>query len=312
MEFGKVPHIELDKIDFSLPAEPVANKLVLTGKKVDTPHIYIGGTRWSAAEWRGIIYPEKLKEKDFLQHYVQHFNCIELNATHYKIYGEDTIRKWAASADASDFKFCPKLFKGITHAGSLTGKERETSEFILGLKGFGHKLGPVFIQLSDNFSPSRKEELFTYLRSLPAELQFFLELRHPQWFSNAIVKEELVSFLTEQQIGAVITDTAGRRDCAHMHITVPKIFIRYVGNGMHATDHTRAVQWAERIKYWLDNGMEEIYFMLHMQEETTTPAMAAYMADQLHAICELNIVKPVFIEQNKPVTPAVTNGRLFD
>ena len=33
-------------------------------------------------------------------------------------------------------------------------------------------------------------------------------------------------------MGIVITDTAGRRDCAHMNLTIPKAFIRYVGNSL--------------------------------------------------------------------------------
>ena len=55
----------------------------------------------------------------------------------------------------------------------------------------------------------------------------------------------------------MITDTAGRRDCAHMHLTIPKAFIRYVGNSLHPTDYTRIDVWVERMKYWLDHGMEE-------------------------------------------------------
>jgi hypothetical protein len=42
----------------------------------------------------GKIYPEKTKEKDFLQHYVEHYNSIELNATHYKVYDAEAIKKW--------------------------------------------------------------------------------------------------------------------------------------------------------------------------------------------------------------------------
>ncbi|MFX7756133.1 DUF72 domain-containing protein, partial [Acinetobacter baumannii] len=80
-----------------------------------------------------------------------------------------------------------------------------------------------------------KEELFTYLKSLPKDLQFFLEVRHPDWFLKDELANELYSFLKDNNIGIVITDTAGRRECAHMHLTVPKTFIRYVGNSLHKT-----------------------------------------------------------------------------
>ena len=44
------------------------------------------------------IYPPKTKEKDFLKHYVQHYNSIELNATHYKVYGEGPGKKMVNAA----------------------------------------------------------------------------------------------------------------------------------------------------------------------------------------------------------------------
>src|SRR6218665_1674949 len=91
MEFGRVPEAELKKIDFSLPEEPSFNKKFLKGKPLKNPKVYFGCAKWGRTEWVGKIYPLKTKEKDFLQHYVEHYNSIELNATHYKIYGEAGI-----------------------------------------------------------------------------------------------------------------------------------------------------------------------------------------------------------------------------
>src|ERR1044071_8088366 len=210
MEFGRVPGEELDKVDFSLPAEPTENKKILGGKKKRDAKVYLGCAKWGILEWVGKIYPPKTKEKNFLQHYVEHYNCIELNATHYKIYGENGIRKWAEKARERDFKFCPKMYQGVTHRGSLKGKEFLTNEFFRGIIGFGEHLGPIFIQVSDTFSPNRKDELFTYLSSLPADLQYFLEVRHPNWFSKENIRDELFNTLREMNMGAVITDTNGR------------------------------------------------------------------------------------------------------
>ena len=123
MEFGRVPENELSSIDFSLPAEPDCNRKVLKGKPAKNAKVYVGCAKWGRTEWVGKIYPPKTKEKDFLQHYVQHYNSIELNATHYKVYGEAGIKKWAQNAAGRDFKFCPKMYQGITHRGSLSGKD---------------------------------------------------------------------------------------------------------------------------------------------------------------------------------------------
>lgn len=314
MEFGRVPEAELDSIDFSLPADPANNKRILKGKAVKNPKVYVGCAKWGRTEWVGKIYPPKTKEKDFLQHYVEHYNCIELNATHYKVYGELGIKKWAEKAGGKDFLFCPKMYKGVTHFGSLKGKDFISNEFLRGVTAFGKHLGPIFVQVSDSFSPKRKEELFTYLRSLPTDLQFFLEVRHPDWFAKEKEQEDMFEFLRTNNMGAVITDTAGRRDCAHLHLTLPKTFIRYVGNSLHHSDNTRIDAWVERMKYWLDNGMEELYFFMHMHDEATSPELTVYLVDKMNAACGLNLIKPKFIDPAdwpKTKTKSKSKG-LFD
>jgi uncharacterized protein YecE (DUF72 family) len=298
MEFGRIPENELSNVDFSLPKEPAFNKNILNGKPYNKPKFYLGCAKWGRVEWVGKIYPPKTKEKDFLQHYVQHYNSIELNATHYKVYGETGIKKWAEKANGKDFIFCPKMYKGVTHFGKLGGKEFISNEFFRGIMGFEDHLGPIFIQVSDSFSPNRKKELFDYLASLPKDLQFFLEVRHPDWFAKPDIEKELFETLHSLNIGAVITDTAGRRDCCHMHLTVPKTFIRYVGNSLHPSDYTRCDAWVKRIKYWLEQGIQEVYFFMHMHDEATSPELTIYLVEKLNKACGLNLPKPKFIDEN--------------
>ena len=299
MDFGRVPEADLDAIDFSLTKEPAFNKNILKGKSAKHPKVYIGCAKWGRTEWVGKIYPLKAKEKDFLEHYVQHYNSIELNATHYKVYGEEGIKKWVAKAADKDFKFCPKMYQGVTHRGSLKGKDFIMNEFFRGIVAFGEHLGPAFIQVSETFALKRKEELFEFLKSLPTDLQFFMEVRHPEWFAKPDIAEELFATLAALNIGAVITDTAGRRDCAHMHLAIPKAFIRYVGNSLHPTDYTRIDGWIKRMKYWLDKGMEELYFFMHMHDEATSPELTVYLVDKMNKELGLNLIKPTFIEKQK-------------
>jgi uncharacterized protein YecE (DUF72 family) len=292
MEFGWVPDNELHTVDFSLPPEPAGNMKVLGGMKYENPRLYIGCARWGTPQWVGKIYPPNTKDKEFLAYYVQHFNCIELNATHYKVNEPEAILKWKVKAEGRDFLFCPKMFKGVTHQGSLQNKQATITEFLNGIRAFGENLGPVFIQLSDTFGPERKQELFSFLQTLPADINFFLELRHPEWFLNEKLRRELFNTLYQLKIGAVITDTAGRRECAHMHLTIPKVFVRYVGNNMHPTDYPRIDAWIERIKMWLDNGLQQLFFIMHMEDEICAPEMTVYMADKLKELYGIDVQKP--------------------
>lgn len=297
MEFGRLTENELNEIDLSLPEEPFLNKKILKGKPVKSAKAFMGCAKWGRPEWVGKIYPLKTKEKDFLQHYVQHYNSIELNATHYKLYGADVINKWKDKAENKEFKFCPKMYKGVTHYGSLKGKEFLTDEFLKEILIFKEHLGAVFIQVSETFSPKRKEELFEYLKTLPRDISFFIEVRHPEWYSDKLIAEEYFGTLKKLKLGAVITDAAGRRDCAHMHLTVPKTFIRFVGNSLHKSDYSRIDEWCNRIKYWLDNGLTEIYFFMHMHDEATSPELSVYLAQQLNAVCGLHLEVPKFISE---------------
>ncbi len=310
MEFGRVEEKEIDQIDFSLPAEPAFNKKIIKGKPVQNPKVYVGCAKWGRTEWVGKIYPPKTKEKDFLKHYVQHYNCIELNATHYKLYGEPGIRKWAENAKGKDFLFCPKMYQGLTHKGNLKGNHPFVNEFFRGIMAFEEHLGPIFVQVSDTFSPKRKQELFDFLIALPKGLQYFLEVRHPDWFGKEKEREDMFAFLRDNNMGAVITDTAGRRDCAHMHLTIPKAFIRYVGNSLHPTDYTRTDVWVQRMKYWLDHGLEELYFFMHMHDEATSPELTVYLVDKMNKECGLNLIKPKFLESAS--LPKVSQKGLFD
>jgi uncharacterized protein YecE (DUF72 family) len=297
MEFGRVTEPELNKVDFSLPGEPAFNKKILGGNAASRPRVYVGCAKWGRTEWVGKIYPPKTRERNFLDRYVEHYNSIELNAVHHKLYGERAISKWAEKAKGRDFLFCPKMYKGLTHSGKLDSRKFLFNEFLRAMRAFGKHLGPVFVQVNEKFTPKRKEELFTFLAALPNDIQFFLEVRHPGWFKENQMTE-LFSFLKDHSFGAVITDTAGRRDCAHMHLTLPKTFIRFVGNSLHKTDFTRINEWVERMKYWLDNGLQELYFFMHMHDEATSPELSVYLIERMNKVLGLDLSKPAFIDQS--------------
>lgn len=305
MEFGKTDRSQLNHLDFTLPADGVFAQHFLTGTRVPDLKVYVGAPKWGIKEWTGIIYPEKTKENDFLEHYVHHFNGIELNATHYKIYPEATIARWAQKVNGKPFRFCPKVPQQISHytdLGTLKAQQL-TDEFLRGVIHFGSTLGPVFLQLSERYGPQRKEALYTYLRKLPHDVRFMLEVRHPSWFDDAELHNELFALLAELKIGSVITDTAGRRDCLHMEVTTPQTMIRFVGNGLHKSDYFRVDSWVERLSDWINRGMEEVHFYIHQPGELYSPHLAAYTIERLNAVCGLELQAPRFIEKT---------GSLFD
>lgn len=296
MDFGHIHHTKLSLVDFTLPPEPILNAEVLNGSRTAAPKVYVGCPRWGVKEWVGKLYPKGTKDAHFLDEYVKQFNCIELNSTFYNIYDEATIRKWAERAGEREFKFLPKVFQGISHEGHLDEKLPLAHAFEKSIAAFEKHLGPAFLQVSDAFGPQRKKELLDFVQAWPTPIPLFVEVRHQAWFHGTEM-ENLTSMLRKENIGLMITDTAGRRDVCHMHLAIPKSMIRFVANNLHPTDHPRIDAWVERIGHWLQKGLEELYFIIHMDQEKHSPELAGYLIDRLNEQCGLHLKKPVLAQQ---------------
>src|SRR5665647_1880841 len=249
MEFGRLPGSQLNKIDFGLPKEPGYNKTILTGKKNRDAKVFMGCAKWGREEWVGKIYPKGTKEKDFLSLYVDCYNSIELNATSYKMPAAAQIKRWEANASGKDFLFCPKLTRYILPSADMDKEKQYIKQFLEAVDFFGENLGPLFLLLPESFSPAKKELLYDFLTLFPKTHQLFIEVRNTAWYSDATVFKELLNELSVQKTGFIITDTEGRRDMAHMHLTIPKAFVRFVGNSLHETDYERCDEWVKRIGY---------------------------------------------------------------
>lgn len=275
MDFGWIDSTVLDNIDFTLPADAPITSRVLAGSPAETK-IYIGLSKWGRKEFIGRLYPKGTKEKQFLDEYVKHFNYVELNATHHQAYTKEQVEKWAAKATGLDFKFCPKFPQSISHYSTLTNAGEQTREFLESMTGFGENLGPMFIQLSDKYSPNRKDNLYTYIKSLPSEASIHLEVRHPDWFTKQS-STELFEQMNSAGVGTVLTDTPGRRDVCHMALTTPILFLRFVCYGDHPTDIERILAWKARIQHWTSRGLNEAYICLHCHNYNAEVEFAQYV-----------------------------------
>lgn len=301
MEFGRVNPEELHQIDFTLPPDPALTTATLAAAKGSGQvQVRVGCAKWGRKEWLDKIYPPKTKEANFLDEYVKHFDCIELNATFYQVYGAATIAKWREKADANPgFRFCPKFSQSISHIRRLKNADELTTSFYEGIMAFGDKLGPLFLQLSDNYTPKSFPELKAYLEHLPKDIPVYVELRHKGWYADTAVRDEVFAMFRHLGIGSVITDASGRRDCVHMELPTPHAFIRFVGNSLDRTDYTRVDDWVERIKKWADEGLQSVWFFMHQHDERYSPELADYVADKLNKALGTSIMRPQFIHKEK-------------
>jgi len=296
MEFGKVADSQLLEIDFTLPPDAAITTATLSQSKNKQPlQVYVGCASWGQKVWKGNLFPPKTKDADFLPEYVKHFNMIELNATHYRMYDAETIAKWKNKAVANPgFKFCPKINQLISHMKRLKGADELTTSFLESMLAFEEKLGPIFLQMSDNYLPKNFDEFEAYLQSLPRDLPIFAELRHRDWFADTVHRDAAFALMQRLGIGAIITDTAGRRDVIHMALPTNDAFIRFVGNALHPTDYIRIESWIERIKQWAQQGLRAVYFGMHQSDEVAAPVLCDYLIERLNKELNLTIERPRF------------------
>ena len=295
MDFGKVDNKDFDTIDFTLPPDGEGTGRILNNKATNKKaELFVGCAKWGRKDWIGKIYPVGTKEEDFLSLYAQHFNCIELNATFYKLPSVKQVTAWKEKV-GPHFRFCPKFNDKITHKKRLKDAEQYTKIFLEGVAAFGDNLGPVFLQTPPNYATKNLEVLEAYLAALPDTLDIFVELRHPGWFSDEAVNKKVFTMLEKHGAGAVITDAAGRRDCVHMNLTTTSAFIRFVGNSLHPTDYQRCDEWITRLNSWVDKGIERIYFLMHQEEEIHSPELCRYFIREANKAGISDLPEPTFV-----------------
>lgn len=296
MEFGKINPEDLSNTDFALPPDNPATTRMMSGKKSDaTPSVFVGCAKWGRKDWIGKIYPRGTKEADFLPLYARNFNSIELNATFYKIPSFKQTQEWKSKV-GKDFLFTPKISNSISHIHRLKNTDERMEWFLKGISGFEENLGPVMLMLHPNMGPKSLDTIEAFLATIPKEIKIFVELRHEDWFRTDDAAARVFDMLERNGAGAVITDVAGRRDCAHMRLTTGEAFIRFVGNDLHPTDYSRVDAWVQRIKSWFDAGLQRVYFFLHENEEVHSPVIAQYAIQQFNKHCGTNLHEPVFAE----------------
>jgi uncharacterized protein YecE (DUF72 family) len=113
--------------------------------------IRIGISGWRYKGWRGIFYPEGLRQKDELAFAAKAFRTIEINGTFYSLQRPEYFTAWRDQT-SEGFVFAVKGPRFITHMLKLTRAETPLANFFgNGVLALGAKLGPILWQFPPNF-----------------------------------------------------------------------------------------------------------------------------------------------------------------
>lgn len=287
MKFGKVEHPEL--INFTLPNDHKDTEVLLNNLNVKNPfNVHVGCAKWNKQDLKN-FYPKGTKDE--LAYYSTQFNSIELNATFYRIFPTGTYQKWREKT-TDNFTFFPKIIQNVSHKRRLNDEAYPVLESYLettsNLEG---KLGTIFLQMHNNFSPKDWDRVVRFIENWPKEFRLAIEFRHTDWFNEENVAQELYHLLEGNNVANILVDTAGRRDIMHMRLTNDEAFIRYVGSN-HSSDYTRLDDWVERLKVWKEKGLKRINFFVHQNMELESPLLSAYFIKKLNNQLGCNLTVP--------------------
>ncbi len=279
MKFGKVERPE--QVDFTLPLDNPMTSAVLSRTANDEPlSTYVGCAKWNRQDLKN-FYPRGTKDE--LTYYSSQFNSIELNATFYRIFPAEQYEKWYDKTP-SNFKFFPKITNEISHLRRLNERVYETVDLYLEVTSLlKEKLGTIFLQMHNNFSPKDFDRVVRFVDYWPKEFSLAIEFRHTDWFNDEKVAQELYHLLEENDMANMLVDTAGRRDLLHMRLTNNEAFVRYVGAN-HESDYERLNDWVDRLVEWKGQGLRNIHFFVHQNLELESPLLSAYFIDSCNKI----------------------------
>ncbi|OGS20633.1 MAG: hypothetical protein A3J83_05615 [Elusimicrobia bacterium RIFOXYA2_FULL_40_6] len=178
-------------------------------------NIKVGTSGFSFPDWRGIVYPKALPQKDTLKYYEEElgFDCVEINSTYYTLVSAKAFQSMQEKT-SPDFEFIVKGFKGFTHdpfddrLGTAKPPLKKALEdidrfnfSIQPLKDAG-KLGGILLQFPVFFEPSEKsKEYILTCKNKFKDAPFIIEFRNRAWAREATFK-----FLRENKIGFCIVD----------------------------------------------------------------------------------------------------------
>lgn len=140
------------------------------------PHLFVGTTGWSYGGWVGPFYPKGTKPFEQLMIYAERMNTVEVDATFHHWIANSTIAGWR-DRTPDGFVFCPKMNRAITHDKVLQNCDEELDAFLRSMRILGAKLGPVVIQFAPSFRPLQWPVLEAFLKKLPHDIRFAVEVR---------------------------------------------------------------------------------------------------------------------------------------
>ena len=259
--------------------------------------IRTGCPTWTHEQWFGSLFPVNTAKERSLEAYAKYFNSIEGNTSFYHIPDEKTLQRWTDQVP-NNFRFTFKFHRSISHDKKLLNIEEDLHLILNRMALLEQKLGCLMLQLPASFAPQQLDTLAHFIRLLPSDFRYAVEVRHLGFFDKSNNEKALNQLLIENNINRVIMDTRALFACPSNGDKIivdaqrkkPKVptnviatsdtpLVRFVGHPVIQANKPFYTPWIHKTKQWLDEGKSP-YLFFHMANTFDAPWLAeAFFSD---------------------------------
>jgi len=254
--------------------------------------LHVGCAMWTYAPWQGRYLPPSLPPRERLRAYATWCNAVEGNTTFYATPAPGTT--------TSDFRFILKLPKTITHERHLTDVDDPLRTFLAAIEPLGRRAHALWIQLPPSFSPSDLGALTGFLRALPQEHRYCVEVRHRAFFEEPRSEQQLERALGSVGAEWVTFDTTvlfegppvsdAEREAWTKKPRLPRRsraltsspVVRYIGRDDAACTVAGWQPWLDTVAGWLREGRSPTVF-IHTPDNVGALELARRFHDDVRA-----------------------------
>lgn len=148
---------------------------------------HIGCSGWVYKDWRGVVYPQKLPQRRWFEHYATLFDSVEINNSFYRLPSTDMADNWGAQAPAG-FVYALKLGQFGSHRMKLRDGVSWLPNHLDRARRLGASMGPTLVQLPPRWKRNveRLDEFLTAATELGPEVRWSVELREESWLHDDV------------------------------------------------------------------------------------------------------------------------------
>jgi uncharacterized protein YecE (DUF72 family) len=261
--------------------------------------LHVGCAMWTYPPWQGRYLPRSLSPHDRLRTYATWCNAVEGNTTFYATPSLDTVKSWAGQT-APDFRLVLKLPRPVTHESRLADASGPLRAFLTAIEPLGPRAHALWIQLPPSFSPAGLDALSGFLRRLPREHRYCVEVRHRAFFEDTRWTQQLERALGEVGAEWLTFDTTvlfqgppasgAEREAWTKKPRLPRRsraltaypVVRYIGRDDAARTAAGWQYWLDVVAGWLGEGRSPTVF-IHTPDNVGALELARRFHDEVRA-----------------------------